>query len=210
MDMQYKKQFAQQQEKFCQDAGFPLPWEPDPYSPWILRAANGRTVAVFTAWNDKLGALIIGEAHCRKVADLSRQYHYQQTVISGLEDEVDNLKGMLDNRQAGDAQLMIEAPTKNINDLRIIQRLVTLWADGQFPNRTPQQAFMKLFEEIGEVIRSPREAGEWADIFIMLVDLCQMYGITDIGQAIEDKMKVNSHRQWTASDTGTMQHNRDD
>jgi NTP pyrophosphatase (non-canonical NTP hydrolase) len=88
-----------------------------------------------------------------------------------------------------------------------MQTQVVQWADAAFPHRQPWMAFLKLYEEIGEVVRKPHAAGEWADVFIMLVDLAHMHGIRDIGRAVEEKMAINRARKWHHTATGTMQHN---
>lgn len=161
------------------DVGFPLPWVQDG---WKLRAANGRQVAEFTAYNDNIGTLAIAERHCRMVVE----------AINGSAPRV------------GPDTLPI-APTYNHDDIRVMQRLIVLWADGAFPNRTPAIAFMKLFSEIGEFIDKP-SAHEFADIMVLLLDLASMFGITDIGQAVYDKMKVNSKREWAEGAMGVMKH----
>jgi NTP pyrophosphatase (non-canonical NTP hydrolase) len=79
------------------------------------------------------------------------------------------------------------------------------WADSVFPDRTPSSALLKLFEEVGELVRDPTSPGEYADIAIMLFDLAHMHDI-DLGEAIREKMAVNRARTWRITDTGTLQH----
>lgn len=166
---------------------FPLPWSPSASEPWVLMAANGRRVADFVAWNDRQGSLAVAEQHCRRVADLAN------STTGQLE--------MFEQPPAGPQRVDFE-----MNDLRVMQQLVVQWADGAFPNRAPAGALLKLYEEIGELIRAPDSAEEYADIFIMLVDLAHMYGVFDIGAAVWAKMKINSRRKWTPTAIGTMQH----
>jgi len=82
---------------------------------------------------------------------------------------------------------------------------VVAWADTAFKNRTPQSAFLKLYEEIGELIRNPRRPGEYADVMIMLLDLAHMHEI-NLGQATIDKMGTNRERTWVVTEMGTFQH----
>jgi hypothetical protein len=83
---------------------------------------------------------------------------------------------------------------------------VNAWANEVFPNRTPASAFLKMFEEIGEYVRNPRDGGELADIIIMLWDLGVMHGI-NIQSAIDAKMIVNRRRTWRVNlETGVAQH----
>lgn len=92
--------------------------------------------------------------------------------------------------------------------LQQIQDKIVEWADQALPNRTPQQAFLKLFEELGEVLSRPRDEMEWADVFIILVDLANFHGISGamLNQAILDKMEVNRGRQWGENELGVMKH----
>ncbi len=83
------------------------------------------------------------------------------------------------------------------------------WADKTFPNRTQQSALLKMYEEIGELVKDPKKPDEYADICIMLFDLAAMNGV-NIAQAVEHKMYVNEHRTWRETETGTMQHLSDE
>jgi len=87
-----------------------------------------------------------------------------------------------------------------------VQEKVTAWADEVFPGRRPEIAFMKLFEEVGEVVTDPYNRLEWADLIVLIVDLAAMYGIRDLGSAVLEKIKINRERQWARSKTGVMSH----
>lgn len=82
---------------------------------------------------------------------------------------------------------------------------ITNWADKVFPQRTQQSALLKMYEEIGELVKNPKSPDEYADICIMLFDLARMNGV-NVAQAIEHKMYVNEHRTWRETEAGTMQH----
>lgn len=82
---------------------------------------------------------------------------------------------------------------------------VVQWANSVFPDRKPQSALLKLFEETGELVKDPSDASEYADIFIMLLDLADMHGV-DVVKAIRDKLALNRQRTWTKTATGTLQH----
>ena len=90
-------------------------------------------------------------------------------------------------------------------DIQTLTKDIVTWANMVFPNRKPSSALLKLFEEVGELVRDPASPGEYADICIMLFDLANMHGV-DLSKAIEDKMRVNRSRQWTVTKNGTMQH----
>lgn len=75
-----------------------------------------------------------------------------------------------------------------------------------FPNRTNASAFMKFYEEMGEVIKDPTNPMEWADVFILMMDLAKMNGVTDLTGAVTTKMRINQAREWQETTTGTWQH----
>lgn len=83
---------------------------------------------------------------------------------------------------------------------------IITWADSVFPQRTSESALLKLFEEVGELVKDPRDPGEYADICIMIFDLAKMNGVEDLAQAIRDKLAVNKQRVWKRTLTGTLQH----
>ena len=90
-------------------------------------------------------------------------------------------------------------------EIEELTREVVQWADSAFPGRKPQSALLKLFEETGELVKDPSDASEYADIFIMLLDLANMHGV-DVVKAIRDKLALNRQRVWVKTATGTLQH----
>jgi len=90
-------------------------------------------------------------------------------------------------------------------EIRQLTQDIVQWADSVFPDRKPESALLKLFEETGELVRDPTAAGEYADICIMVFDLAHMHGI-DLAQAIREKIEVNKNRVWRKTLTGTLQH----
>lgn len=92
-----------------------------------------------------------------------------------------------------------------MSEIRELQDLIGQWADEVFPDRTIQSAALKLYEEIGEMLRDPSNADEHADIYIMMFDLSRMYNV-DIGASVRRKMARNRLRDWKKTETGTLQH----
>lgn len=86
-----------------------------------------------------------------------------------------------------------------------VQDEVNQLANKLFPARTPARAFLKLYEELGEVIKDPSNPDEWADVFILIFDLSRMFGI-NIREAIKNKSEVLVSRVWRETSTGTYQH----
>lgn len=89
-----------------------------------------------------------------------------------------------------------------------LQEAVTKWAHDTFGEHRTEAAWKKLFEELGEAIRNPSDPMEWADLFILLLDLASIYGVKDLTAAIYKKMAVNSKRTWERRN-GVMVHTKD-
>lgn len=87
--------------------------------------------------------------------------------------------------------------------LKKLTDFIVDWADGVYPGRTPSSAFMKLFSELGELIDNPNDPLEYADIFIIMLDLAHMHNV-DIEKAIIDKIAINQTRGWKISDLGIL------
>ncbi len=90
-------------------------------------------------------------------------------------------------------------------DINRLAQAVSEQADRLFPNRTDSSMFLKLFSEIGEMVDSPDDSMEIADVFILLLDHAYRKGV-DITQIVEYKMAVNNSRQWKVSKLGVMRH----
>lgn len=92
-----------------------------------------------------------------------------------------------------------------------VQDDIVQWANLVFPNRTVQSGFLKLYEEMGEVLANPYNKEEWADVFILILDIMATYDIDmdGIGKAIEEKMIINLKRKWDKNDIGVMKHIED-
>lgn len=99
-----------------------------------------------------------------------------------------------------------------VTNIRLLQGSINAWANRVFPGRVPEASLTKLvMEEIPELLAHKREfgvvgiAGEVADCLILLLDLCEMWGV-DAAQAIEDKMTINDKRTWQHDPTTGFYH----
>lgn len=160
----------------------PMPWRAR--EPGLLVDAAEQQIWRAVAFDPNVGILSSNDQNCQIVAEMTR-WLVGATAYSG-----DTAKAAQGDR------------------LRELQRAVVEWANSIFPQRTQASAFMKLFEEVGELIRQPNSPGEYADILIMLLDLADMHGI-DLLKAGFDKMDVNRKRSWVKGALGTLQHVED-
>lgn len=94
-------------------------------------------------------------------------------------------------------------------EIKELQHSVSSWADETFPGRPMQSALLKLYEEIGEMVRDIGNPSEHADVYILMLDISHMAGV-DVEQAILAKLEVNRQRAWRKTGNGTMQHTQED
>lgn len=111
-----------------------------------------------------------------------------------------------------DMQQMPESPVQGgerkftAGSIGNCQRLIANWANDVFPDRTVDEAILKMNKEVAELDESKfLDAGEFADVAILLFDIAYLAGI-DIERAIENKMAVNVGRVWRKLEDGTRQH----
>lgn len=97
------------------------------------------------------------------------------------------------------------AATMRNTDFEALQEEVFAWAEKTFPNRTDASMFLKIFEELGEVIKSNGHADEVADLFIMMLDYARRKNI-DVPVAVRHKLRINERRQWVSDSVGVMHH----
>jgi len=86
------------------------------------------------------------------------------------------------------------------DQLSELQSAVKSQADRLFPNRTDTHMFLKMYEEIGEVIKAGDDSTqvglEVADIMIMLLDYAARKGVQDLSFYIDYKMHRNDEANW--------------
>ena len=87
-----------------------------------------------------------------------------------------------------------------------LAQYVQEWADSVFPHRTAGSMALKLYSEIGEMLRDPKDAGEVADVFIMLLDFARSNGHHNIGALVDAKLEINRKRTWKINPDGVMSH----
>lgn len=100
----------------------------------------------------------------------------------------------------------------NSKDLSHYQeRIKALVVERGFAEETPSEVFTLLVEEVGELAKAMRKANgqkvdkarrqheveeEAADVFWLLIDLCNRLGV-DLAEAFEQKELKNQKRTWT-------------
>jgi hypothetical protein len=87
-----------------------------------------------------------------------------------------------------------------------MQNDITAWANEIFPNRTIESTIRKLVEdELPEFQGRPTDAGEYADLVILILDIAGQQGI-DVARAVQNKMQINRKRSWYDTGDGKYQH----
>ncbi len=89
-------------------------------------------------------------------------------------------------------------------------RVIKLTLERGFEKETVSEVFTLLVEEVGELAKAIRKsngqktgihskkhdvAEEVADVFYLLIDLCNRLDI-DLAKAFEEKEKINQNRNW--------------
>jgi hypothetical protein len=82
------------------------------------------------------------------------------------------------------------------NDMGYLQRINREVADYLFPNRTTTSMFLKMFEEISEMVADPESSEEAADLMIMLLDHIDRCTREKMGHAVLLKLDKNLRRKW--------------
>lgn len=90
-------------------------------------------------------------------------------------------------------------------DIREIREYIVEWCDEVYPERTVEQMTSKLLEEFKELAERPLDAWEFADVFIILLDLADELGF-DLAKLAYHKMAINRRRSWKIDHTGVLQH----
>lgn len=86
-----------------------------------------------------------------------------------------------------------------------VQDLVTRWADRTFGKDRPvSKTIVKLFEELGEALKSPEDPTEWADVLILVYDLMARFGVGDPDRHVLEKLKTMESDTWVEAPTGVM------
>jgi hypothetical protein len=94
------------------------------------------------------------------------------------------------------------------NDWAYIQTLNKQVGDHLFPARTDQSMFLKLYEEVSEIVKTPGNAGEIADVIIMLLDHAERHGI-HAGHAVLTKLCTNLEREWVLDPTTNVAYHKE-
>jgi guanylate kinase len=129
----------------------------------------------------------------------------EQVALQGM---TATLRDVFNPAAAPNVQMMREHDD-NVPELDTLQQLqaeAVQWADSVFPNRTPSSAFLKMFSELGEIIDCPTDGLEWADLFVLALDLMKMHGITDPASYIRQKLATNRERSWQVGANDVMSH----
>ena len=92
-------------------------------------------------------------------------------------------------------------PISNIYELT---EDIAKWVEPLAPNRGLSCIQDKMLDEMAELIESPVDPGEMADMMILLLDYCRVAGV-DIVEAVHKKMIINRGREWETID-GKLQH----
>lgn len=88
-------------------------------------------------------------------------------------------------------------------------RDIAVWQRQTFPHATVDSVLAHLVKEVRELAAAPRDPGEQADVFHLLVGLAQACGY-DLRGIVSEKFRINRQRQWGAvQPDGVVEHVRE-
>ena len=73
------------------------------------------------------------------------------------------------------------------------------WSEKTFGKGTNTEGLCKhITKELDEIKESPKDATEYADVFILLIDMLWRNGLTaeEFEKALEEKQEINLKRKW--------------
>ncbi len=100
------------------------------------------------------------------------------------------------------------ACSPNVHGLGLVLEHTRSWAIAQHGSMAATAVLAKLREEIDEFLKDPVDAGEIADLAIMLYAYANVIGV-NLTAAVVVKHRINRNRSWgTPSETGV--HHKED
>lgn len=88
------------------------------------------------------------------------------------------------------------------NNWQDLQDIVVEWRDNVLTDATLEGALNHLVREIKDLKKSPYDPLAIADVFILLISICQSVGFSmdEIKEAVAAKMAINESRLWGSAD----------
>ena len=97
---------------------------------------------------------------------------------------------------------------ESVHTLDSLAREIRAWSAVTFPGSTAASTAEHLRREVFELLESPANAEEQADVFFLLVQLTRVTG-TDFATQVARKLTVNKARRWALPDqNGVVEHVR--
>ena len=92
-----------------------------------------------------------------------------------------------------------------------LQKDLHEWASKQFKGQPISGKFAHLRKEVSELEADPKDVMEYADCYILLMDIANNNGVlfSDIHAAAEIKLEINKKRSWgKQNEDGSIEHTR--
>ena len=97
-------------------------------------------------------------------------------------------------------------------DMNDLQYDLNKWTSEQFPDQPLSGKFAHLRKELDELEADPSDIVEYADCYMLLIDIAGKNNIrlSDIHRAAGEKLEVNKKRDWGKPNAdGSVEHVRD-
>ena len=92
-----------------------------------------------------------------------------------------------------------------------LQKALYIWASKQFKGQPISGKFSHLRKEINELEADQKDVMEYADCYMLLMDIASNNGIllSDIHTAAQEKLEINKIRKWGKQNKdGSVEHVR--
>ena len=99
----------------------------------------------------------------------------------------------------------------NTVDLNDLQFDLNKWTAEQFAGQPLSGKFAHLRKEINELEKEPKDVMEYADCYMLLIDIAGKNGVflSDIHRAAGEKLEINKCRDWGKPNSdGSVEHVR--
>ena len=95
------------------------------------------------------------------------------------------------------------------NKFQELQDRIVGWRNTNLPESTLTGTLKHLLEEVKDLQKNPYDPDSLADVFILMMAVCDEVGYTldDVAIAIEAKQAINESRHWGKADSeGIIRH----
>ncbi len=96
---------------------------------------------------------------------------------------------------------VIAEPPKKLTGFEAMHAEYLEWVTATFPDEATEDQWLHLAEEFEELKNARNDAGEYADVLMLLCCVARGHGI-NIFEAFAEKFAINKSRRWEKTEKG--------